>query len=47
MGPEAGECDPEGTVQWRESRPRMAMDVDRELLAERKLYDGLVLSTPK
>src|SRR4029453_19130038 len=20
MGPEAGECDPEGTVQWRESR---------------------------
>jgi hypothetical protein len=24
----------------------MVMDVDRELLAKRKLHDGLVLSTP-
>ena len=32
MGPEAGEGDPEGSVERREARPRMAMDVDGELL---------------
>jgi hypothetical protein len=47
MGPEPREGDPEASIQWREPRPRMAMDVDRELLAKRKLHEGLVLSIPE
>ena len=47
MGPEPGEGDPERTVQRRESRPRMAMDVNRQLLAQRKLHDGLILPAPE
>ena len=44
MGPEPGEDDPECPVQRRETRPRMAMDVDGKLLPKGKLDDGLVLS---
>ena len=46
-GPIPGEGDPKGSVQRREPQPRMAMDVDGQLLAKRKLDDGLVLSTPE
>ena len=47
MRPEAREGDPEGSVQRREPRPRMMMDVDGQLLAKRALHDGLILSTPE
>src|SRR5258705_6554692 len=47
MRPELREGDPEGSVQRREPRPRMTMDVDGQLLAKRELHDGLVLSTPE
>ena len=46
-GPEPREGDPEASIQWREPRPRMPMDVDRKLLAKRELDDGLILSTPE
>ena len=38
---------PEGPVQGRKTWPRMTVDVDGELLAERELHDGLVLSAPE
>ena len=47
MAPEPGEEDPEGAVQWREPRPRMAVNVDGQLLPKCQLYDGLVLSVPQ
>ena len=47
MAPEPGEEDPEGSVQRREPRPRMAVNVDGQLLAKRQLYDGLILSAPQ
>jgi len=44
LGPEPRERDPEGSVERREPGPRMPVDVDRELLTEGQLHDGLVLS---
>jgi hypothetical protein len=43
MGPEPGEEDPEGSVQ----RPRMAVNVDGQLLAKCQLDDDLVLASPE
>src|SRR5262249_42819949 len=45
MRPPPGESDPEGSVQWREPRARMTVNVDGQLLAECQLYDRLVLAT--
>jgi hypothetical protein len=47
MRPEASEGDPESSIEWREARPRMPVDVDGELLAEGQLHDGLVLAAPE
>jgi len=46
MRPEASEGDPEGSIEWREVRSRMPVDVDGELLAEGQLHDGLALAAP-
>jgi hypothetical protein len=45
--PEPGKGDPEGTIQRRETRSRMSMREDRELLAQRELDDRLVLAAPE
>jgi len=44
LGPESSESDPEGPVQWREPRPRLAVDIDSQLLPECQLHYGLVLA---
>ena len=41
--PEAGEHDPESTIEGRESGPPLLMGIDRELLPQGKLHDGLLL----
>jgi len=47
MAPKPGEKDPEGSVEWREPGPRMAVNVDGQLLAKCQLHDGLVLASPE
>ena len=39
-----GEAGPECTIERGESRPRVLMGVDRELLSDGELDDGLVLA---
>ncbi len=41
-GPESRESDPEGSINRRDPRPRMAASVDRELLAQGELDNGLI-----
>jgi hypothetical protein len=43
-GPEPREGDPESPVERREPWPRMPLDVDGELLAQRELDESLFLS---
>jgi hypothetical protein len=45
VAPKSREKDPEGSIERREPRPRMAVNVDGQLLAKCQLYDGLVLLT--
>jgi hypothetical protein len=44
LRPDAREGHPKGSVQRRESGPRVAVGADRKLLAERQLDDGLALA---
>ena len=47
LRPEPRKGDPEGSVQWAQSRSRPILGVDRKLLAEGKLNDRLFLATPE
>ncbi len=42
--PEAGERDPERSIEWGKPRPRPISGVDRELLSESELDDRLFFS---
>jgi len=47
MRPEPRKGDPEGSVQWAQSRSRPILGVDRKLLAEDKLDYCLILAAPE
>ena len=47
MAPEAREENPEGSVQGREPRLGMTVNVNGQLLTKCQLYDCLVLSIPE
>jgi hypothetical protein len=44
--PQAREGDPEGAIEGGEPWPAVSMGVDRELLTEGQLDDGLALAAP-
>ncbi len=45
--PESREHDPERTIELGNPRPRPIVGINRELLAQRKLDDRLLLATPE
>ncbi len=45
--PEARKRDPERAIERRQSRPRLPLRVDGELLPQGQLHDRLVLATPE
>ncbi len=45
--PEARKRDPERAIERGQSRPRLPLRVDGELLPQGQLHDGLLLATPE